>query len=62
MIPRKAAFYVYAESDEQVRELERELHDLVVEQYRKGTLVTAPRLSGLISRYKHNPIITHYLK
>lgn len=62
MTPRKAQFYIYAESDEEVGRLEKALHDFVAEQYGKGVLVTASRLEGVLKKLGANPLIAHYLK
>lgn len=62
MIPYRAQFYVYAESEQDVKTLEKELHDFIVSQYAKGVLVTAPKLTDAIRRFGTNLLITQFLK
>lgn len=49
MKPVKVQFYVYAESEDEARSLEKDLHGFVDGQYRKGVLVTASKLSDALN-------------
>lgn len=62
MKPYKAQFYVYAESEQEVRELEKVLHDFTAAQYSKGVLVSASKLTEAVRRFGHNLLITQFLK
>lgn len=61
MTPYKASFYIYAESAEQVKDLERALHDFVAIQYQEGIIVTAKHLTRLLNTYGHSPLTRHIL-
>lgn len=62
MKPYKAQFYVYADSEQEVRELEKALHDFTAAQYGKGVLVSATKLTEAVRRFGHNLLITQFLK
>lgn len=62
MKPYKAQFYVYAESEQEVKELEKALHDFTTSQYNKGVLVSASKLTDALKRFGHNPLITQFLR
>lgn len=62
MKPYKAQFYVYAESEQEVRELEKVLHDFTAAQYDKGVLVSATRITEAVRRFGHNLLITQFLR
>ena len=42
--PHKVSFYLYAESEDEVKEAQDALFDFVLKQYNKGKLVTAKKL------------------
>lgn len=62
MKPYQVAFYVYAESPEQVEALQKELNDFVREKYNSGVLVTAPRLIETLKRFKKNVLVDSFLR
>nr|DAW31545.1 MAG TPA: hypothetical protein [Caudoviricetes sp.] len=62
MKPYKAQFYVYADSEQEVRELEKALHDFTAAQYSKGVLVSATKITEAVRRFGHNLLITQFLK
>ncbi len=61
MKPYKATFYVYAESETEISELENTLRSFVSEKYQKGVLVTASRLSDALRRYGGHFLVTTFL-
>lgn len=61
MKPEKVAFWVYAESAEEVQELQSSLNAFVREQYGRGVLVTASKLSEALKRFGGNALIGSYL-
>lgn len=62
MKPVKVQFYVYAESEDEARSLEKDLHEFVDGQYRKGVLVTASKLSDALRRFGGGFLVTDFLK
>lgn len=62
MEPHKVTFYVYAESEQEVKELQLALNDFVRNQYNKGTLVTARKMLGALIKFGNNFLVTNYLK
>ncbi len=61
MRPFKATFYVYAENENEVAELERSLHTFVSERYGNGQLVTASRLTDAVRRYGGHFLVANFL-
>lgn len=62
MKPHKVQFYIYAESEEEVAQLENSLRQFVVAQYNKGVLVTARKLATALIQFANNIIVQNYLK
>lgn len=62
MKPYQVAFYVYAESPEQVEALQNELNNFVREKYNGGVLVTASRLTEALTRFKRNILVDSFLR
>lgn len=62
MKPYQVAFYVYAESPEQVEALQKELNNFVREKYNSGVLVTASRLIEALTRFKRNVLVDSFLR
>lgn len=62
MKPYQVAFYVYAESPEQVEALQTELNNFVREKYNGGVLVTASRLIEALTRFKRNILVDSFLR
>lgn len=62
MKPYKATFYVYAEDEKEVLELQDLLNNFVREKYNAGVLVTATKLSLALSKFCDNFFVTNYLK
>ena len=62
MRPCKVAFYVYAESEEQIEKLQDTLNDFVREKYSQGILVTADKLAKAMNAFSNNFFVTNYLK
>lgn len=62
MKPYKVAFYVYAESPEQIEALQNELNNFVREKYNSGVLVTASRLIEALPRFKKNVLVDSFLR
>lgn len=49
MRPYQVKFHLYAESDDEVADLQRALYDLVSNLYDEGILLTARKLTQLVS-------------
>lgn len=61
MKPEKINFYVYAQTEEEVKQLQECLNDFVRQQYNKGVLVTAKKLIDVIKMFGSNVIVSNYL-
>lgn len=62
MKPYKVNLFVYADNDEDVKQLEKALYDFVREKYNNGVLVTANTVAKAINNFKNNPILSAYLR
>ena len=62
MKPHKVQFYIYAESEEEVAQLENSLRQFVKTQYNQGVLVTARKLATALTQFANNIIVQKYLK
>ena len=62
MTPNKVTFYVYAENEAQVQELQAALNNFVREQYNKGVIVSAPKLTKALHSFGNNFLITNFLR
>ena len=62
MKPHKVTFYAYAEDEAQVKLLQDALNDFVREQYNKGIIVTATKLSQALRSFGSNYFVTTYLR
>lgn len=62
MAPMKVSFYVYADNEEQVAQLQKALNDFVREKYQQGVLVTAPKLLTALKSFGSNYFVTNFLK
>lgn len=62
MKPHKVTFYAYAEDESQVKLLQDALNDFVREQYNKGIIVTATKLSQALRSFGNNYFVTTYLR
>lgn len=62
MTPQKIEFYVYAENEQEAKELQRAMNDFVRGQYNKGVLVTARKLIGALANFGNNFFVTNYLR
>lgn len=62
MKPHQVTFYLYAENEEQVKNLQQALNNFVMEKYNKGVLVTAPKLQDALARFGSNFMVNNFLK
>lgn len=62
MKPYKVTIYVYAEDEQQIKELEKAAYDFVNSKYQSGILVTASKLSQALSNLKNNFFVNKFLK
>lgn len=62
MKPEKVTFYVYAETAEEAQKLQSAMNAFVREQYNRGVLVTATRLTDALEKFGSNMFISNYLK
>jgi hypothetical protein len=61
MKPYQVAFYVYAEDESEVKELQRELNNFVRDRYNKGVLVTSRKLVSALKKFGNNFIVNNFL-
>lgn len=62
MKPHKIEFYIYAENDEEVKELQRAAFDFVNSNYQQGIIVTARKLASALTKFKDNFFVKNYLR
>ena len=62
MKPHKIEIYIYADSEEQVKELQQAAYDFVADNYKRGIIVTASRVSEALKKFKDNFFVTNFLK
>ena len=62
MKPYKIEFYMYAESEEGAREVERAAHAFVSSNYQQGIIVSARKLIDALSRFKDNFFVKTFLR
>lgn len=60
MKPHRVTFYVYAETQDEVLELQRQMYEFVNGQYKEGRLVTAPKLTEALKKFKNNMFVKNY--
>lgn len=61
MKPYQVAFYVYAEDESEVKELQSELNNFVRDRYNKGILVTSRKLVSALKKFGNNFIVNNFL-
>lgn len=54
--------WVYADSEQEVNNLQNELNDFVMNKYNQGILVKAENLRGVLQRYGNSGIVSAFLK
>ena len=62
MKPHKVSFYVYAENEQQIQDLQCVLNGFVRAQYNKGVVVTATKLEQALQSFGNNFFVTNFLK
>ena len=62
MKPFRVQFFLYAESQEEVDDLERALFDFVNEKRNMGIAVTASKVFRALNSFKGNILVNNYLK
>ena len=62
MTPHKIEIYVYAENEQEAKELQKAMNGFVRTQYDKGLLVTARKLIGALENFGNNFFVTNYLR
>lgn len=61
MTPMPITFYLYAEDEREVRELEEALYQFVMGRYRKGVPVTAKGVGKALKTIADNPFIDRFI-
>lgn len=62
MKPHKVTFYVYANTEEQVQELQQALNGFVRDKYNVGVIVTATKLADALRKFGNNLLVNNFLK
>ncbi len=62
MKPYKIEIYIYAENEDQIKEAQKAAYDFVSENYNRGVIVTAVKVSEALKKFKDNFFVTNYLK
>ena len=62
MQPFQATFYIYAESQEQVHDLQKQLNKFVRDKYDKGILVTAEKFTDTLRKYGNNILVDKFIR
>ncbi len=62
MQPYQAKFFIYAESEAEVAELEKALYDFVNAKREQGVAVRAAKLTEALTKYKDNYFVTNFLR
>lgn len=62
MKPYKIEIYIYAENEDQIKEARKAAYDFVSENYNRGVIVTAVKVSEALKKFKDNFFVTNYLK
>lgn len=62
MKPYQVTFYIYAEDESDVLELQRELNGFVREKYNSGIIVTSRKLIDALRKFRNNFMVNNFLK
>ena len=62
MQPYKIEFYIYAENENEAKELSNALYCFVSSKREQGVAVTASKLTQAINKFKDNYFVTNYFK
>ena len=62
MQPYQAKFFIYADNEAEVAELEKTLYDFVDSKRQQGVAVRASKLTEALTKYKDNFFVTKFLK
>lgn len=62
MQPHQVTFYIYAENQEQVQDLQNQLNKFVRDKYNRGVLVTAHKFADTLRKYGNNILIDKFIK
>jgi len=62
MRPYKATIYIYADSEQDVADFERQFYDFVNTKRTQGVAVTARKMSEALARFKDNYLVTNFLR
>jgi hypothetical protein len=60
--PHTIALHVYAESEEEARQLEADLLEFVKQKYNQGVYPRAASMSRLIKQYGNNALVNAFIK
>lgn len=62
MNPRKIEFYIYAENDQEVKDVEQALYNFVDDYRKEGVVVTAQKIKTALDKFKSNFFVKQFLR
>lgn len=62
MKPRKVNFYLYAQNEQEINDLQDALFEFVSDMYSEGVLVTANRVKLALNKFADNFMVKQFLK
>ena len=62
MKPYEVKFYIYAEDESEIKDLQDLLNSFVRDKYNQGILVTAKKISSAINNFCNNFFVTNFLR
>lgn len=62
MEAKNVTLWVYADSEQEVKNLQDELNNFVMNKYNQGVLIRANSMTQLLRRYGDNALVNAFLK
>ena len=62
MEAKNVTLWVYADNEQEVKNLQDELNNFVMNKYNQGVLIRANSLTQLLRRYGDNALVNAFLK
>lgn len=62
MKPYKVEFYIYADNDDEVKEMQKAANNFVYAYYQQGIIVSAKKLAAALDKFKNNVFVKNFLR
>ena len=62
MAPHKIEFYIYAENEDEVKEVQKAANNFVSSCYQQGAIVSAKKLTSALIKFKDNIFVRNFLR